>query len=91
MRKNPTHPPTTPKQKDLAQLTYARQCTQESLRIYTIAPLVPRFCAQETKLACGVTVPAGVEVRGKEWVGGWMDEWCGLSRLIGGLDERCSS
>eukprot|EP00624_Nannochloropsis_granulata_P007377 evm.model.NODE_7421_length_28612_cov_28.772577.8 len=47
---------------DIAQLTYAKNCFQESLRIYSVVPHVTRVCIRDTKLSCGVTVPANTEV-----------------------------
>ncbi len=48
---------------DLAQLTYSKNCFQESLRIYSVVPHVTRVCIRDTKLSCGVTVPADTEVQ----------------------------
>jgi cytochrome P450 len=47
---------------DISQLTYAKNCFQESLRIYSVVPHVTRVCIRDTKLSCGVTVPANTEV-----------------------------
>lgn len=33
---------------DLAQLTYAKNCFQESLRIYSVVPHVTRVCMKDT-------------------------------------------
>lgn len=33
---------------DLAQLTYAKNCFQESLRIYSVVPHVTRVCMRDT-------------------------------------------
>ena len=37
---------------DLAQLTYAKNCFQESLRIYSVVPHVTRVCMKDTVRAC---------------------------------------
>ena len=47
---------------DIAQLTYAKNCFQESLRLYSVVPYVTRVCIRDTKLSCGVTVPANTKV-----------------------------
>lgn len=47
---------------DLTKLIYAKNCFQESLRIYSVVPHVTRVCIRDTKLSCGVEIPGGTEV-----------------------------